>query len=90
MLLLENSKIIFKILFMLDRTIPPRFQTIDHINFPWPALHMLSNQMPLYWLNMGSQPIIEVELIFKTGRFCEKKNGGCLFYYCYVARRNGW
>ncbi|AWN82272.1 M16 family metallopeptidase [Candidatus Cardinium hertigii] len=56
---------------MLDRSIPPKFQTIHAIDFPWPALHVLKNQLPLYLLNVGSQPIIEVELIFRGGNAYE-------------------
>ncbi|MEF2228637.1 MAG: pitrilysin family protein [Candidatus Cardinium sp.] len=62
---------------MLDRTIPPNFQEIEAMEFPWPEKHTL--QMPLYLLHMGNQPIIELELIFKSGGCYELQPGAAYF-----------
>ena len=64
---------------MLDRTIPPKFKEIETIRFPWPERHILRNKIPLYLLNMGSQPIIELELIFKSGSCYELHPGAAYF-----------
>ncbi|WP_342265027.1 pitrilysin family protein [Cardinium endosymbiont of Philonthus spinipes] len=64
---------------MLDRTIPPQFQEIEPIRFPWPKRHMLGNDIPLYVLDMGSQPIIELELIFKSGS-CHELHPGAAYF----------
>lgn len=64
---------------MLDRTILPRFQDIEPIHFPWPDQYMLGNNMPLYVLNIGSQPIVELELIFKSGSCYEMQPGAAYF-----------
>ncbi|CAH2559809.1 M16 family metallopeptidase [Cardinium endosymbiont of Oedothorax gibbosus] len=64
---------------MPDRTIPPKFKAIETIDFPSPERHILSNGMPLYLLNMGSQPIIELELIFKSGSCYERHPGAAYF-----------
>ncbi|UWW96420.1 MAG: insulinase family protein [Candidatus Cardinium sp.] len=64
---------------MLDRTIPPKFKAIETIDFPWPERHMLSNKIPLYLLNMGHQPIIELELVFKSGSAYELHPGAAYF-----------
>ncbi|WP_243018362.1 MULTISPECIES: M16 family metallopeptidase [Candidatus Cardinium] len=64
---------------MLDRTIPPKFKEIEPIHFPWPARQVLGNKIPLYCLNMGSQPIIELDLIFKSGSAYELHPGAAYF-----------
>lgn len=64
---------------MLDRTIPPKFKKIETIHFPWPESHILRNKVPLYVLNMGSQPIIELELVFKAGSCYEFHPGAAYF-----------
>lgn len=64
---------------MLDRTIPPKYKDIEDISFPWPEFYALKNQMPLYILNQGMQPIVEVELIFKSGSYYEGKPGAAYF-----------
>lgn len=64
---------------MFDRTIPPAFKEIEDISFSWPEHHILRNQMPLYVLNSGSQPIIELELVFKSGSYYEEHPGTACF-----------
>lgn len=64
---------------MLDRTIPPKFQEMQSVSFAWPEKHILGNNLPLYVLNMGTQPIIELELIFKSGSCYEAKPGAAYF-----------
>ncbi|WP_339044559.1 pitrilysin family protein [Cardinium endosymbiont of Tipula unca] len=64
---------------MFDRTIPPAFKEIEDISFAWPEHHLLQNQMPLYVLNSGSQPIIELELVFKSGSYYEVHPGAAYF-----------
>ncbi|CCM10250.1 Putative uncharacterized protein [Cardinium endosymbiont cEper1 of Encarsia pergandiella] len=64
---------------MLDRTIPPPFKDIDPICFPWPESHLLQNKIPLYVLNMGTQSIIELELIFKSGSCYALQPGAAYF-----------
>lgn len=64
---------------MLDRTIPPKFKEIPPIHFPWPERHILEHKIPLYVLNMGSQPIIVLELIFKSGSCYELHPGAAYF-----------
>ncbi len=64
---------------MLDRTTPPKFKQIEPITFPWPERHILANNLPLYLLNIGSQPIIELELIFQSGSCYELHPGAAYF-----------
>ncbi|WP_419241858.1 M16 family metallopeptidase [Cardinium endosymbiont of Nabis limbatus] len=64
---------------MLDRTIPPKFKEIETIDFPWTERHMLQNKVPLYLLNIGHQPIIALELIFKSGSCYELHPGAAYF-----------
>lgn len=64
---------------MLDRTTPPKFEAVNDISFPWPQMHMLGNRIPLHVLNLGSQPVIELELIFKSGSYYEAHPGAAYF-----------
>lgn len=64
---------------MLDRTIPPKSKEIEDIGFPWPEFYALRNQIPLYVLNGGSQPIIELELVFRSGSYYETYPGTAYF-----------
>lgn len=52
---------------MLDRTIPPVFHRVEEFHLPAPEQYTLPNHLPLYLLSMGSQPIIEITLIFQSG-----------------------
>lgn len=64
---------------MLDRTIQPKINPIESIHFPWPKLYMLKNNLPCYVLNMGVQPIVELELFFRSGKYYETCAGASAF-----------
>ncbi|HLP34950.1 MAG TPA: pitrilysin family protein [Amoebophilaceae bacterium] len=65
--------------FMLDRTRPPLFKEIESIDFPWPEAHSLENGIPLYALNVGMHPIVEIELVFQSGSLYEVLPGAASF-----------
>ncbi|ELR72261.1 zinc protease [Fulvivirga imtechensis AK7] len=52
---------------MLDRTVAPKHSTSYTINFPKAAEHKLDNNIPVYTLAAGSQPIIKLEVLFPLG-----------------------
>lgn len=60
---------------MLDRTTPPAFKDIERLHFAWPQALQLKRDIPLYWLNMGKQPIVKLELRFDAGKWQEPHNG---------------
>ncbi len=64
---------------LLDRTIAPSFKKIDPVQFSWPVQDRINDTIPLFVLNAGSQPVVKLELIFKSGQWYEPKNGVAYF-----------
>ncbi|MBX9890210.1 MAG: insulinase family protein [Amoebophilaceae bacterium] len=64
---------------MLDRTILPAYRAIEDISFPWPDYYVCQNHLPLYVLNKSIQPIVEVELVFRSGSYYELQPGAAYF-----------
>ena len=64
---------------MLNRTIPPPSRTIDRFHFSWPQAYPLKENLPLFVLSTGSQPIIKLELICDAGLWHEPHNGVAQF-----------
>jgi len=52
---------------ILDRTIAPRFNKIEHITFPKVRQVKLDNGMVAYVLNGGSQDVIKLDLMVQAG-----------------------
>lgn len=52
---------------MLDRTIAPKAQPIDNINFKMPEKWQLNNGIPAYFYDFDSQDVVKVEFLFKAG-----------------------
>lgn len=64
---------------MLNRSIPPAFQTLEKVHLPQVQSQTLSNGYKLHWLNAGEQPVIRIELIFKAGNWYESGKGTSYF-----------
>ncbi len=64
---------------MLNRTVPPAFRTVDHPSFSWPQVYSLKEGLPLFVLNAGNQPIIQIELVCDAGSWYEPHNGVAYF-----------
>jgi len=60
---------------MLDRTIAPSFGKISNFSLIEPDQVILSNGIPLYTLRAGSQEVIKLEFILKSGSKDELKPG---------------
>ncbi len=58
---------------MLNRQIPPALQEIKNYKLPIPNKYILDNGIPVYEVNMGTQDILRVELLFHSGRWYEEK-----------------
>lgn len=53
---------------MPDRSIQPEIKDISNIHIPDFQEHQLDNGIPVYEVNMGTQEILKMEIIFKAGR----------------------
>lgn len=53
---------------MLDRSIAPQIQKITKIPFPEPTVKQLSNGIPIHGFNIGTQEVVQIELIVKAGQ----------------------
>jgi zinc protease len=58
----------------MNRAIEPAINLIESITLPWVQKIKLDNQVPVYVLNEGDQEVIKIELLFKAGKWYEKKN----------------
>lgn len=64
---------------ILDRTIAPPSKQVEHVNIPQAEKLFLDNQIPVYAIRAGEQPVIRLELIFDAGSRFEKNIGESLF-----------
>ncbi|MCO6490936.1 MAG: insulinase family protein [Phaeodactylibacter sp.] len=58
---------------MPNRTSPPRARDVRNLRLPEVPQHTLDNGMPLYEVNMGTQEVIKLEVVYLAGRPFEKK-----------------
>ncbi|MEM1137688.1 MAG: pitrilysin family protein, partial [Bacteroidota bacterium] len=63
---------------MLNRSIPPEFVPINDINLKQADSRVLKNGIKVHSINAGGQPILNLQLIFKAGKWYEKKQGSAL------------
>lgn len=60
---------------MLDRTIAPAAERIEHISIPKFSKRNLKNGVPVYFLNSGDQNVLKIEILLDSGVKYEKKAG---------------
>ncbi|MFK7775595.1 MAG: M16 family metallopeptidase [Saprospiraceae bacterium] len=53
---------------MPDRSIQPEIKDISNVHIPDFQEHQLDNGIPVYEVNMGTQEILKMEIIFQAGR----------------------
>ena len=58
---------------MLDRSQHPPIQEIVNLRLKHPEKIHLSNGIPVYAINMGTQAVVKIEIIFHAGRPYEEK-----------------
>ena len=56
----------------LERTTPPNIKKIDTLKLPEVEKASLSNGMPIYLIEMGTQEVVKIEFAFYAGRPYEK------------------
>jgi zinc protease len=67
------------IIMILDRTIAPPSRQVEHVNIPKAETRLLDNQIPLYTIQAGEQPIMRLELIFNAGSRFDSHFGESFF-----------
>ncbi len=58
---------------LLDRNIAPEFKQVDNIKIIEAEERILDNNIPLYFINTGTQDLVKIELLFKAGNWFEPK-----------------
>jgi zinc protease len=58
---------------MIDRTKQPLIKEIDTLQLPEVQTHHLSNGIPVHIVEMGTQEVVKIEMVFKAGRPFERK-----------------
>jgi len=59
---------------VLNRNIQPKINLIDKINFFQPEMIRLSNGIPVYQINTGTQDVTKIEFIFNGGSWYQDKH----------------
>src|SRR5437879_4122977 len=55
----------------IDRTVAPPLREIENIKLPKVDRMQLSNGIPVWSINAGTQDVIKIELLFDAGRWQE-------------------
>ncbi len=64
---------------MLDRSIAPAIFEPQKFELPTPQVIGLSNQSKFYHVNIGDQPVIKLEFVFRSGNWFESMPGVAYF-----------
>ena len=64
---------------MLDRTVAPRYLESAGFDLIEPERRILTNGIELFIVRGGSQDVVKIEMLFKAGRWVEKKWGAGYF-----------
>lgn len=59
---------------MLNRTIPPIVNPIEHIDMVKAEKHTLSNGIPVHFVNAGTQDVVKIDFIFEAGTWFQPAN----------------
>src|ERR1035437_1282424 len=59
---------------MLNRAIQPTVNPIDHIDIVQAEKRMLSNGIPVYFVDAGTQDVVKIDFVFEAGTWFQTKN----------------
>lgn len=59
---------------MLNRNIQPTVNPIEHIDMVKAEIRLLSNGIPVYFVNAGSQDVVKIDFIFEAGTWFQPAN----------------
>ncbi len=57
---------------VLDRSQAPPLQQVENLQLVEPLVHRLDNGIPVYEINLGTQDVLKLEIIFVAGRWKEQ------------------
>ncbi|MDH5598540.1 MAG: insulinase family protein [Cyclobacteriaceae bacterium] len=60
---------------MLNRAVAPNFKEIDRVVIQEVQKETLSNGIPMFYLNSGTEEVIRLELVFQAGKYYENQSG---------------
>ena len=63
---------------MIDRTVAPGFVPVSDVKLQTAESCQLNNGIALHIINAGKQPVINLQLVFKAGKWYEKTPGTSL------------
>ena len=59
---------------MLNRTIQPIVNPIEHIDIIQAEKRLLSNDIPVYYVDAGSQDVVKIDFVFEAGTWFQSLN----------------
>ena len=59
---------------MLNRTIQPTVNPIEHIDMEKAEKRMLSNGIPVHFVNAGTQDVVKIDFVFEAGTWFQPAN----------------
>ena len=59
---------------MINRNEPPKVNPIEHIDMIKAEKHLLSNGIPVYYVNAGSQDVVKIDFVFEAGTWFQPAN----------------
>lgn len=59
---------------MLNRTIQPTVNPIEHIDMVKAEKRMLSNGIPVHFVNAGTQDVVKIDFVFEAGTWFQPSN----------------
>jgi len=59
---------------MLNRTIQPTVNPIEHIDIVKAETQMLSNGIPVHFVNAGTQDVVKIDFVFEAGTWFQPAN----------------
>jgi len=59
---------------MLDRSIQPTVNPIEHIDIVQAEKRILSNGIPVYFVNAGTQDVVKIDFVFEAGTWFQTTN----------------
>jgi len=59
---------------MLNRTIQPAIHPIEHIDMVKAEKYLLSNGIPVYYINAGTQDVVKLDIVFEAGTWFQPAN----------------
>lgn len=59
---------------MLNRKIQPAINPIEHIDMVKAEKYVLSNGLPVYYINAGTQDVVKLDIVFEAGTWFQPAN----------------